>query len=37
MAPDDGNCEGALAQFAKVGINVNALAAQLQDEGANRL
>jgi transaldolase len=37
MAPDDGNCEGVLAQFAKAGINVNALAAQLQDEGANRL
>jgi transaldolase len=37
MAPDDGNCEGALAQFAKAGIHVNALAAQLQDEDANRL
>jgi len=37
MAPDDGNCEGVLAQFAKAGINVNALAAQLQDECADRL
>ena len=34
MAPDGGNCEVVLAQFAKAGINVDALAAQLQDEGA---
>ena len=34
MAPDGGNCEAVLAQFAKAGINVDALAAQLQDEGA---
>ena len=34
MAPDGGNCEAALAEFAKAGINMDALAAQLQDEGA---
>jgi transaldolase len=34
MAPDGGNCEAVLAEFAKAGINVDALAAQLQDEGA---
>jgi transaldolase len=34
MAPDGGNCEAELAQFARAGINVDALAAQLQDEGA---
>ena len=34
MAPDGGDCEEVLAQFAKAGIDVNALAAQLQDEGA---
>ena len=34
MAPDGGNCEAVLAQFAKAGINVDDLAAQLQDEGA---
>lgn len=31
---DGGDCEEVLAQFAKAGINVDALAAQLQDEGA---
>ena len=31
---DGGNCEEVLAQFAKAGIDVDALAAQLQDEGA---
>jgi transaldolase len=34
MAPDGGNCEAALAEFAKAGINVDELAAQLQDDGA---
>jgi transaldolase len=31
---DGGDCEEALAQFGKVGIDVDALAARLQDEGA---
>jgi len=34
MAADGGDCEAVLAQFANAGVNVNALAAQLQDEGA---
>ena len=34
MAPDGGKCEAVLAKFAKAGINVDALAARLQDEGA---
>jgi transaldolase len=34
MAPDGGNCESVLKQFADAGIDVNAVAAQLQDEGA---
>jgi transaldolase len=34
MAADGGDCEAVLAEFARVGINVEALAAQLQDEGA---
>jgi transaldolase len=34
MPADGGDCEAVLAQFAKAGIDVNALAAQLQDEGA---
>ncbi|HZM06239.1 MAG TPA: transaldolase [Candidatus Saccharimonadales bacterium] len=34
MAADGGDCETVLAQFAQAGINVDALAAQLQDEGA---
>jgi transaldolase len=33
MPADGGDCEEVLAQFAKAGIDVNALAAQLQDEG----
>ena len=33
MAADGGDCEKVLAEFAKAGINVDALAAQLQDEG----
>jgi transaldolase len=31
---DGGDCEEVLAQFAKAGVDVDALAAQLQDEGA---
>src|SRR4029077_19415221 len=34
MAADGGDCEAVLAQFAKAGIKVEALAAQLQGEGA---
>lgn len=33
MAVDGGDCEKVLAEFAKAGINVDSLAAQLQDEG----
>jgi len=35
MPPDGGNCEHVLAEFAKAGIDVDALAAQLQSEGAS--
>ena len=31
---DGGNCETVLAQFAKVGVDCDALATKLQDEGA---
>lgn len=34
LAADGGDSEDVLAQFAKAGIDVDALAAQLQDEGA---
>jgi transaldolase len=34
MAADGGDCETVLAQFAKAGVKIDALAAQLQDEGA---
>jgi transaldolase len=34
LPADGGDCEAVLAQFAKAGIDVDALAAQLQDEGA---
>jgi len=34
LARDGGDCEAVLASFAKAGIDVAALAAQLQDEGA---
>jgi len=34
MAADGGDCETVLSQFAQAGINVEALAAQLQEEGA---
>jgi transaldolase len=35
LAPDGGECETVLAGFAKAGIDVDALAARLQDEGAS--
>jgi transaldolase len=35
MTADGGNCEAVLAQFAKAGIDIDALAAKLQDEGAS--
>jgi len=34
MARDGGDCEEVLAQFGKQGINVDELAARLQEEGA---
>jgi transaldolase len=34
LPPDGGDSETALAQFTKAGIDIDALAAQLQDEGA---
>ena len=34
IPPDGGDCEAVLARFAEAGIDVDALAAQLQDEGA---
>jgi transaldolase len=34
LAPDGGDCEAVIAAFGKAGIDVKALAAQLQDEGA---
>ncbi len=34
MATDGGDCEKVLQEFAAAGINVDALAAQLQEEGA---
>jgi transaldolase len=34
LPADGGDCEEVLARFAKAGIDVDALAAQLQDEGA---
>jgi len=34
MSPDGGDCEEVLAQFVRAGIDLDALAAQLQDEGA---
>jgi transaldolase len=34
LPADGGDCEEVLGQFAKAGIDVNELAAQLQDEGA---
>jgi transaldolase len=34
LPAEGGDCEEVLAQFAKAGIDIDALAAQLQDEGA---
>jgi len=34
LAPDGGDCEKVLAAFAKAGIDINALANRLQEEGA---
>jgi transaldolase len=34
LPPDGGDCEDVLAQFARAGIGIDALAAQLQEEGA---
>jgi len=34
MSADGGDCEVVLAEFAKAGIDIDALAARLQDEGA---
>jgi len=34
MPPDGGDCEQVLADFGKAGIDIDALAAQLQSEGA---
>jgi transaldolase len=34
LPADGGDCEESLAEFAKAGIDVNALAGKLQDEGA---
>jgi transaldolase len=34
LPADGGDCEEVLAQFAKAGIDIDALSAQLQDEGA---
>jgi transaldolase len=34
LPADGGNCEEVLAQFAMAGVDVDVLAAQLQDEGA---
>jgi transaldolase len=34
MPSDGGDCEEVLAQFAKAGVDVDALAARLQEEGA---
>jgi transaldolase len=34
MAADGGNCEEVLGEFAKTGIDIDTLAARLQDEGA---
>jgi transaldolase len=34
VSADGGDCEAVLAQFTKAGVDLNALAARLQDEGA---
>jgi transaldolase len=35
LAPDGGDCEAVLADFAKAGVDIDRLAKQLQDEGAS--
>jgi transaldolase len=35
LAPDGGDCETVLVSFAKAGVDLDALAARLQDEGAS--
>jgi transaldolase len=35
VSPDGGDCETVLAAFARAGIDIDALAARLQDEGAS--
>ena len=35
LAPDGGDCESVLSSFAKAKIDIDALAARLQDEGAS--
>jgi transaldolase len=37
LPTDGGNCEEVLPQFAKAGIDVDALAVELQNEGAESL
>src|SRR4029434_2809845 len=34
LAPDGGDCEAVLASFVKAGVDIDALAARLQNEGA---
>jgi transaldolase len=34
LPADGGDCEAVLTQFTRAGIDIDALAAQLQDEGA---
>ena len=34
LPADGGDCEDVLARFARAGIDIDALAARLQDEGA---
>jgi transaldolase len=34
LAPDGGDCEAVIAGFARAGIDIVALAARLQDDGA---
>jgi transaldolase len=34
LPPDGGNCEAVLAEFAEAGVDVDALAAKLQSDGA---
>ena len=37
LPPHGGDCEEVLTRFAKAGIDIDALAAQLQDDGARSL